>query len=293
VDRNAKTVILFVQAVINGVLIGSIYGLSALGLTLVWGIMDIVNLAHGEFIILGAFMNYFLFTLLGVNPLVGVLLAIPAGVVVGGVIHLLFIRRVIGRSGLTTLLLTFGLSVLGNNIMLQLFAGEPRSIQWIRTSLELWGFFIPVTRLIAFCLVLAMAAFLFYFLERTYPGKAIRAIMQDSEAAAAMGIPTGSILLLCFIIGTVLAMMAGTLVSIVLPFQPAFALQYTITSFVITVVGGLGRPAGALVGGLLVGILESFTGTFISQAYTPVSVSGLLIGFLLVRPAGLFGYSTR
>lgn len=285
--------ILFVQAVINGVLIGSIYGLSALGLTLVWGIMDIVNLAHGEFIILGAFMNYFLFTLLGVNPLVGVLLAIPAGVVVGGVIHLLFIRRVIGRSGLTTLLLTFGLSVLGNNIMLQLFAGEPRSIQWIRTSLELWGFFIPVTRLIAFCLVLAMAAFLFYFLERTYPGKAIRAIMQDSEAAAAMGIPTGSILLLCFIIGTVLAMMAGTLVSIVLPFQPAFALQYTITSFVITVVGGLGRPAGALVGGLLVGILESFTGTYISQAYTPITVSVLLIGFLLVRPAGLFGYSTR
>ncbi|MCZ6451432.1 MAG: branched-chain amino acid ABC transporter permease [Deltaproteobacteria bacterium] len=285
--------ILFVQAVINGVLIGSIYGLSALGLTLVWGIMDIVNLAHGEFIILGAFMNYFLFTLLGVNPLVGVLLAIPAGVVVGGVIHLLFIRRVIGRSGLTTLLLTFGLSVLGNNIMLQLFAGEPRSIQWIRTSLELWGLFIPVTRLIAFCLVLAMAAFLFYFLERTYPGKAIRAIMQDSEAAAAMGIPTGSILLLCFIIGTVLAMMAGTLVSIVLPFQPAFALQYTITSFVITVVGGLGRPAGALVGGLLVGILESFTGTFISQAYTPITVSVLLIGFLLVRPAGLFGYSTR
>lgn len=285
--------ILFVQAVINGVLIGSIYGLSALGLTLVWGIMDIVNLAHGEFIILGAFMNYFLFTLLGVNPLVGVLLAIPAGVVVGGVIHLLFIRRVIGRSGLTTLLLTFGLSVLGNNIMLQLFAGEPRSIQWIRTSLELWGLFIPVTRLIAFCLVLVMAAFLFYFLERTYPGKAIRAIMQDSEAAAAMGIPTGSILLLCFIIGTVLAMMAGTLVSIVLPFQPAFALQYTITSFVITVVGGLGRPAGALVGGLLVGILESFTGTFISQAYTPITVSVLLIGFLLVRPAGLFGYSTR
>ncbi len=285
--------ILFVQAVINGVLIGSIYGLSALGLTLVWGIMDIVNLAHGEFIILGAFMNYFLFTLLGVNPLVGVLLAIPAGVVVGGIIHLLFIRRVIGRSGLTTLLLTFGLSVMGNNIMLQLFAGEPRSIQWIRTSLELWGLFIPVTRLIAFCLVLVMAAFLFYFLGRTYPGKAIRAIMQDSEAAAAMGIPTGSILLLSFIIGTVLAMMAGTLVSIVLPFQSAFALQYTITSFVITVVGGLGRPAGALVGGLLVGILESFTGTYISQAYTPITVSVLLIGFLLVRPAGLFGYSTR
>ncbi len=117
--------ILFIQAIINGVLIGSIYGLSALGLTLVWGIMDIVNLAHGEFIILGAFMNYFLFTLQGVNPLVGVLLAIPAGAVVGGIIHLLFIRRVIGRSGLTTLLMTFGLSVMGNNIMLQLFAGEP------------------------------------------------------------------------------------------------------------------------------------------------------------------------
>jgi branched-subunit amino acid ABC-type transport system permease component len=113
--------------------------------------------------------------------------------------------------------------------------------------------------------------------------------MQDKEAAAAMGVPTGSILMLSFIIGTVLAMTGGTLVSIVLPFQPAFALPYAIISFVITVVGGLGRPVGALVGGILVGLLESFTGTYISQAYTPITVSVLLIAFLLVRPAGLFG----
>ncbi|MFQ5913361.1 MAG: branched-chain amino acid ABC transporter permease [Nitrospinota bacterium] len=284
---------LFIQAIINGVLIGSIYGLSALGLTLVWGIMDIVNLAHGELIILGAFMNFFLFTLQGVNPLIGILLSIPAGIVVGGVVHLLFIRRVVGKSGLTTLMMTFGLSVMGNNIMLQVFTGEPRSIQWLRKTLEFGGLFIPVTRLIAFCFVMVMAAFLFYFLGRTYPGKAIRAIMQDPEAAAAMGIPTGAILLLAFIIGTVLAMVAGSLVSIVLPFEPSFALQYAIISFVITVVGGLGRPVGALVGGILVGILESFTGTYISQAYTPITVSVLLILFLLIRPSGLFGHTTR
>lgn len=284
---------LFIQAVINGVLIGSIYALSALGLTLVWGIMDIVNLAHGEFIILGAFLNFFLFTLQGVNPLFGFLLAIPAGVVVGGVIHLLLIRRVVGKSGLTTLLMTFGLSVLGNNIMLQLFTGEPRSIQWLKLSWVVGDLVIPQGRFVAFCLVILMTGFLFYFLARTYPGKAIRAIMQDNEAAAAMGVPTHAILLLAFIIGTVLAMVAGTLVSIVLPFQPTFALQYAIVSFVITVVGGLGRPVGALVGGLLVGILESFTGTYISQAYTPITVSVLLIVFLLFRPAGLFGQSSH
>lgn len=284
---------LFIQAVINGVLIGSIYGLSALGLTLIWGIMDIVNLAHGEFIILGAYINFLLFTLQGVNPVVGVLLAIPSGIVIGGLVHLLFIRHVVGKSPLTTLLMTFGLSVAGNNTLLQVFSGEPRSIRWITRSLEFGGLFVPVTRLIAFCFVLVMAAFLFYFLRRTYPGKAIRAIMQDSEAAAAMGVPTGRILMLCFVIGSTLALTGGALVSVVLPFEPSFALPYAIVAFVITVVGGLGRPLGALLGGLLVGVLESFTGTYVSQAYTPVTVSVLLIAFLLVRPAGLFGHPAR
>lgn len=284
---------LFIQAIINGVLIGSIYGLSALGLTLIWGIMDIVNLAHGEFIILGAYINFMLFTLQGVNPVVGVLLAIPSGIVVGGLVHLLFIRHVVGKSPLTTLLMTFGLSVAGNNTLLQVFGGEPRSIRWITSSLEFGGLFVPVTRLIAFCFVLVMAAFLFYFLRRTYPGKAIRAIMQDSEAAAAMGVPTGQILMLCFVIGSTLALTGGALVSVVLPFEPSFALPYAIVAFVITVVGGLGRPLGALLGGLLVGLLESFTGTYVSQAYTPVTVSVLLIAFLLVRPAGLFGHPAR
>ncbi len=284
---------LFIQSLINGILIGSIYALAALGLTLVWGIMDVVNLAHGELIILGAFVNFFLFTLYGVNPVIGFLLAIPFGVVVGGIIHLLLIRRVVGKSGLTTLLMTFGLSVLGNNIMLQSFGGEPRSVQWINTSWVLGNLVIPQGRFVAFCLAVVMTIVLFWFLSKTYPGKAIRAIMQDQEAAAAMGIPTEKILLLAFIIGTILAMMAGTLVSIVLPFEPAFALPYAIISFVITVVGGLGRPVGALVGGLLVGSLESFTGSYISQSYTPVTVSVLLILFLLVRPAGLFGKEVR
>jgi branched-subunit amino acid ABC-type transport system permease component len=272
---------------------GSIYALSALGLTLVWGIMDVVNLAHGEFVILGAYMNFLLFTLSGVNPLIGFLLAIPAGVIVGGVVHLLFIQRVVGRSGLTTLLMTFGLSVMANNIMLQIFTGQPRTVQWLRGSWLVGDLIVPYGRFVAFCLVILMTLVLFIFLSKTYPGKAIRAVMQDSEAAAAMGIPTGSILLLSFVIGTVLAMMAGTLVSIVLPFEPAFALQYAIIAFVITVVGGLGRPIGALAGGLLVGLLESFTGTYISQAYTPITVSVLLILFLLVRPAGLFGKEVR
>jgi branched-subunit amino acid ABC-type transport system permease component len=117
--------------------------------------------------------------------------------------------------------------------------------------------------------------------------------MQDPEAAAAMGVNTGTILLLCFVIGTVLATVAGNLVSLVLPFSPANALQYGIISFVVVVVGGLGRPLGALLGGLLVGLVESFTGTFLSQAYSPAAVSILLIVFLLLRPGGLFGHAAR
>jgi branched-chain amino acid transport system permease protein len=138
-----------------------------------------------------------------------------------------------------------------------------------------------------------MTAALYFFLFRTYPGKAIRAVMQDGEAAAAMGVNTGAILRLSFIIGTILATMAGNLISLVLPFSPASAVQYAITSFVIVVVGGLGRPTGALLGGLLVGLVESFTGTFLSQAYSPAAVSVLLIVFLLLRPGGLFGRAPR
>jgi branched-subunit amino acid ABC-type transport system permease component len=117
--------------------------------------------------------------------------------------------------------------------------------------------------------------------------------MQDSEAAAALGIDTQRVLTTAFAVGTVLAMVAGVLVSVALSFSPANGVQFTVTSFVICVVGGLGRPLGAMLGGLIVGLVESFTGIFISQAYTPAMVSLLLIAFLLVRPAGFFGNVAR
>ncbi len=285
--------IMFFQVIINGLMIGSIYALSAMGLTLVWGIMDIVNLAHGEFIILGAYMTFFLFTLYGVNPLLSLLLTIPAGIVVGGIIHFLFIRSVIGKPPLISLLLTFGISIAGNNIMLQLFTGDPRSVLWASHSWIVGDLIFSQARLIAFSLAMLITLCSFFFLARTYSGRAIRAIMQNQEAAAAMGVPINRILLLAFIMGTVLAMMAGTLASIVLPFEPPYALTYGIISFVIVVVGGLGRPLGALLGGFLVGILENITGSYISQAYTPMTVSVLLILFLIFRPAGLFGRVVR
>ena len=284
---------LFLQAILNGLLIGSIYGLSALGLTLVWGIMDVVNLAHGELILLGAYLNFWLFTLYGVNPLLSLLLSIPLGVIVGFILHTSLIRHVVGKSGLTTLLLTFGLSIFLNNAMLNLWLPDTRTVAWLRTSVVAGGVVLPGARLLAFGVVLLMTTGLYFFLLRTYSGKAIRAVMQDAEAAAAMGVNTGAILRLSFIIGTILATVAGNLICLVLPFAPANALQYAIMSFVIVVVGGLGRPLGALLGGLMVGLVESFTGTFISQAYTPAAVSFLLIVFLLLRPGGLFGQAAR
>ena len=284
---------LLLQTILNGLLIGSIYGLSALGLTLVWGIMDVVNLAHGEIILLGAYLNFWLFTLYGVNPLVSLLLSLPFGVVVGWIVHMSLVRHVVGKSGLTTLLLTFGLSIFLNNAMLNLWLPDTRTVPWFRTSFVAGGLVLPGARLLAFGVVLLMTAALYFFLLRTYPGKAIRAVMQDAEAAAAMGVDTKAILRLSFVIGTILATVAGNLISLVLPFSPANALQYGIMSFVIVVVGGLGRPLGALLGGLLVGLVESFTGTFLSQAFSPAAVSVLLIVFLLLRPGGLFGQAAR
>lgn len=284
---------LVVQVIANGLLIGSIYGLAALGLTLVWGIMDVVNLAHGEFILIGAYLCYGLFFGWGVSPLIAFLLSIPAGVVLGWLVYMVLIRQVVGKTALTTLLLTFGLSIALNNLMLNLFTPDVRMLRWLPESVSLGALVLPATRLIALGVVLLMAAALHLFLERTYPGRAIRALMQDAEAAAALGVNTGRILLLSFIIGTTFAILSGALISVVLPFEPASALPLGITGFVVVVVGGLGRPLGAMVGGALVGLVESFTGTFISQAYAPATVSFLLILFLLVRPTGLFGTTVR
>lgn len=286
---------LITQAVINGVLIGSVYGLAALGLTLVWGIMDIVNIAHGEFILLGAYLTFVLYNLPdgGVSPLLALLIAIPAGALVGQLVFTGLLRRVLGRSGLTTLLLTFGISICLNNILLNVFSPDVRTVRWAGGSLLLGPLVVPISRLIALGLVLVMSGVLFAFLQRSYTGKSIRAVMQDREAAASLGINIRGVLGIAFVIGTALAFVAGVLLSIVIPFAPATALPYSITSFVICVVGGLGRPLGALLGGLIVGLVENFTGTFISQAYTPAAVSVLLITFLLLRPAGLFGWTTR
>lgn len=284
---------LFLQAILNGLLIGSIYGLMALGLTLVWGIMDVVNLAHGELILFGAYFNFWMFTLYGVNPLISLLLSLPLGVIVGWIVHTALVRQVVGKSALTTLLLTFGLSIFLNNAMLNIWLPDTRAVAWLRTSFLAGGLVLPAARLLAFAVVLITTAGLYFFLLRTYPGKAIRAVMQDGEAAAAMGVNRGAILLLSFVIGTILATVAGNLISLVLPFAPANGLQYAIISFVIVVVGGLGRPLGALLGGLMVGLVESFTGSFLSQAYAPAAVSFLLIVFLLLRPGGLFGQAAR
>ena len=284
---------LVAQVIANGLLIGSIYGLAALGLTLVWGIMDVVNLAHGEFILIGAYLCYGLFVGWGVSPLVAFLLCIPAGVVLGWLIHMVLIRQVVGKPALTTLLLTFGLSIALNNLMLNLFTPDVRMLRWLPQSVLLGPLVLPATRLIALGVVLVMTAALHLFLERTYPGRAIRALMQDAEAAASLGVNTGRILLLSFIIGTTFAILSGALISVVLPFEPASGVSLGITGFVVVVVGGLGRPLGAMLGGALVGMVESFTGTFISQAYAPATVSFLLILFLLVRPAGLFGTTVR
>lgn len=276
------------QTVINGLLVGGVYGISALGLTLVWGIMDIVNIAHGELMLLGAFACYFLFVGYGVTPVVSAALVVPLGMATGLILYRTVIRRVVGRPALASLLLTFGVSLFLNNSMLNLWSPTIRSVGWFPGSLALGPALIPGTRLVAFAVAVLAAVLLYLFLSRTYPGRAIRAIMQDPEAAAAMGVNTRAILLLAFGLGTAFAFLAGSLLATVRPFAPQFAVSYAIIAFVIVVAGGLGNPMGALLGGLLIGLIESFTGTFWSQAYTPVVVSLLLVTFLLVRPTGLF-----
>src|SRR5262245_22618182 len=182
--------LLLAQAIVNGLLIGAIYGLAALGLTLVWGVMDVVNMAHGELVLFGAFLTFVLFGQLGglgaLSPVVSLLAVIPLGLGIGIAIYRLLLQRVVGQPPLTTLLLTFGLSILFNNALLNWFGPDVRIVRWAQGSLIVGGLALPMTRLIAFALVCVASVCLFAFLQRTYQGKAIRAVMQDAEAAAAL-----------------------------------------------------------------------------------------------------------
>jgi branched-subunit amino acid ABC-type transport system permease component len=273
----------------DGLLLGFVYGIAAMGLSLIWGVMDVINLAHGPIIALGMFGVYLGFNGLGLNPYLTLVLVAAAGLLLGILIYGGAVQRVIDAPHLSSLLATFAVSMIIIGTATAVFTTSPRNVDFSLGSLSVGPITVPWTRVAAALLSILVTALLFLFLHRTQPGKAIRAVSDNRAAAELMGIPTSWILALSFGVGTLLAAVSGGLIATFFPFTVLAGGSYELKSFVICVLGGLGNPWGALIGGLLLGALEGIIPAFMETSWVPVVEFVLFVLILLVRPQGLLG----
>jgi branched-chain amino acid transport system permease protein len=277
------------QAVINGLLIGGIYALVSIGVTLIFGVVKIVNFAQGEFVMLGMYISYFLATRFGVDPVVSLVVSMPVLFVAGLLVQHLLIRRVLGQNDLPQIFLTFALSLLILNVSLLAFTANYRTVHTAYSD-EAWhfaGLYFPLAKLIAFGVAMALSAALWAFLHATDLGKAMRAASQNREVAQLMGINPNRVFAVAFGIALALAGAAG---SLLMPFYPAYPMVgqvFVLMAFVAVVLGTLGNVIGALIASLLMGVAESLGIQFIGADSGLIVVFLLLLVTLALRPRGL------
>ncbi len=274
---------------IDGLMIGFIYGLAAMGLSLIFGVMRVINLAHGPVIMLGMFAVYVLTNQLGLNPYLGVILTLFLGLAFGAVMYFIAIRRVIDAPELTTLLATYSVNLMIIGVATVLFTTTPRAVDVNLGAVRAGAVTILGTRAVAVLITILVTAGLYFLLYRTRIGKSIRAVANNRSAAELMGISTNQVLALSFGIGITLASISGGLIATMFSFTPLSGTIYETKSFVIVVLGGLGNPTGALIGGIVIGLLEGLTTMFMPVGWVPIVEYGVFVLILLVRPTGLLG----
>jgi branched-chain amino acid transport system permease protein len=276
-------------SLVDGLLIGFVYGIAAMGLSLIWGVMRVINLAHGATMALGMFFIYFLFRSAGLNPYLGLPLAALLAMLFGVVIYVVALHRVIRASYLYTLLSTFAVNMIIIGIGTAVFTTSPRNVDFSLGSLALGAEILLGTRLVAAVASVVITAALYLFLHFARTGKAIRAVSNNRAAAELMGISSTMVLALSFGLGTMLAATAGGLTATFFPFTILSGSGYQLKSFVICVLGGLGNPLGALFGGLILGALEGIVPVFMPVSWVPVVEFSLFVLVLVIRPTGLIG----
>jgi branched-chain amino acid transport system permease protein len=275
------------QVVISGLLAGSIYALVALGLGLIFGVMRVLNVAHGPLMMLGAYTTFWLFQRFGLNPYLSILLSMPLLFLLGLALQRFLVRRVVDAPELSSLLLTFGVSIALVNVAQLAFTSDLRSVEYLTGSFLVGPFALSKPRLAAcaFAIVITMASFV--FLRATRLGKAIRAVSQSREVAQVCGIDVQRIHLLAFGLGSALAAAGGSLVAVMVAIQPEMGQVYTFKSFLVIVLGGAGNYPGALLGGLLLGLVEQLSSLFLTAQVNEAVAYVLLVLVLLIRPTGL------
>jgi len=278
------------MAVMNGLVLGVIYALAALGVSLVVGIMNVVNFAHGELYILAGYFSYLFASALGLNFVLAMLLAVGLVFLLGLVVEFTLIRPTYGNE-MYSLILTFILSIVLQNAFLLIFGPYPNKPPlWVQGASDVFGlFFYGNQRLAALAAGAALIAVVFFVVKKTWFGRIIRAASQDREMAELNGVDTTRLNMLSFGLGCALAAAAGVILTPVFPVTPTAGVAVSLTAFVVVVLGGMGSMWGCVVGGLALGLFENMGAAFISTGYKNVFGFIILILVLLIRPAGLFG----
>jgi branched-chain amino acid transport system permease protein len=277
------------QVVISGLLLGGVYALFAAGMNMIFGVLRVINLAHGELMMLGAYTTFWLYALAGVNPLISLPISALLVFALGAVIERGLLERIVGQPLLSSLLLTFGLSTLFMGIALSLWTANYRSVPYLTGSVDLFSLNLSQTRLVAFVIALAVTGLTFAFLRFTTFGKAIRATAQNPEVAQVCGINVGRVRLVTFALGSAMAAVAGSLIAMIFTISPEMGRVFLGRAFAIVVLGGLGSFVGAFLGALVLGVVETVTAYFTDTQLAEGVSYAVLVLVLLLRPSGLFG----
>ena len=277
------------QVIISGILSGVLYGMVALGLALIFGVMRIINVAHGPLLMLGAYTTFFLYSAWGLNPYLSVPISMVVLFAVGLLLERTLVFRVIDAPELSSLLLTFGISIALVNAAQLAFTSDLRSVEYLTGSWVVGPFALSKSRTIAFLFAGVLTAAAFLFLGYTRLGKAIRATSQSRDVAMVCGIDVGAIHRLTFGLACALAAAGGALIAVIVAIQPEMGQIWTFKSFLVIVLGGAGNYPGALLGGMLLGLVEQLASLFLTTQLSEVVAYVLLVLVLLVRPTGLLG----
>ena len=288
-------VTLLLDVLVGGLIIGGIYALVALGLNLQYGLMRVLNIAHGEFLMLGAYVTYSLHTTWGLDPLLTLVVTGPLAFVVGVALHRLLYARVLTQGETPealesrSVLLSFGLLFVIQNVALLAWSADLKGYGYLSTPLPILGAIFPANRLVAASVALTVSLGFYVYLRRSLTGKAIRALMQEPEGAQLVGISLSRVHARCFGIGIAMSAITGSLISMLFELTPFMGLPYTVTALVVIILGGLGNMLGSLMGGLLLGVVETLGVYLAASDIRPIVSYGVLSLILILKPSGLFG----
>ena len=279
------------QGLLNGILFGGVYSLMAVGLSLIFGVMRVINFAHGDMMVWGMYIALLLAERAGLDPYVGFVICAALLFLLGAFVQRTLVQRIVESPHEMQIILMLGVALVLENVALVAFGPDTQRVQSPLTMATIWfgPFFVDMARLITFGVAILLTGLLYLFLSRTVLGKTIRAAADNTYGALVIGTNVQRVYVVAFGIGAACAGAAGALVSAFVPFQPMTGLSATVTSFNIVIIGGMGSLVGAFFGGLLVSIAESLGAVFLSPSLKEIVSFSLLILILLFRPAGLFG----